>query len=434
MTSRRDFVHSLGLGGAALLAGCAGVGGRRHPVAAREVAIEVTGQAPHNVVFIMLSGGIDNLMSVMPIDQHRFPGAVDTCYRYEDCVRIGDRLFGPHIGGLAPHAADLFLVHGLRVDTVAHSRGWFQAMTGRSSWHQGEKTIWEHLAAVLPGTAPVPVLKVPTRSFDIPGGIPGGAAFSRNPLPDLSHWSALDADTLQSYQHDEALHRPSWFDDLAVEQQRLADAAPSAIKGETRAAFELKTAAIHELLATPIELDGFGQTLHSSALRLVVEGLRQQTAKVFVVQSPGLWFDTHANHEVVQPQRLAEAFGVIGRFLEALKQTSTEHGTIFDHTTIVIGSEIGRYPKLNGNLGKDHWPEVSWMMLGRGIRAGGIGAVDATMRALPADHRSGRTDGGQRRPIRLESISATLLRVAGARPSSAAFDDDEVILPALASI
>jgi hypothetical protein len=43
--------------------------------------------------------------------------------------------------------------------------------------------------------------------------------------------------------------------------------------------------------------------------------------------------------------------------------------------------------------GKDHWPENSWMLLGKGIRRveGGVtlGATDDRLRGRPVDFRSG---------------------------------------------
>jgi hypothetical protein len=120
-------------------------------------------------------------------------------------------------------------------------------------------------------------------------------------------------------------------------------------------------------------------------------------------------------------------------FLDALESTPVEGGgTLREQTTIVVTTEIGRYPTMNGNAGKDHWPETSFFLLGKGVRPGVIGATGDDFRALPIDYRSGSTTAGERRPIFVEALSSTLLRIIGASPSSAGFSDDDVLLPVVA--
>jgi uncharacterized protein (DUF1501 family) len=66
---------------------------------------------------------------------------------------------------------------------------------------------------------------------------------------------------------------------------------------------------------------------------------------------------------------------------------------ILGETLIMISSEFGRTPKINGTAGRDHWPKVfSVMLAGGGIKGGMIyGASDPTASepesdpVLPAD-------------------------------------------------
>jgi uncharacterized protein (DUF1501 family) len=111
------------------------------------------------------------------------------------------------------------------------------------------------------------------------------------------------------------------------------------------------------------------------------------------VGHPALWFDTHSNNGAEQARLVPRAFGLIGQFLKLLKSETGAHGTLLDDTTILIGGEVGRFPRLNVTSGKDHWPENSWMLLGKGIRRveGGVtlGATDDRLRGRPVDFRSG---------------------------------------------
>jgi hypothetical protein len=92
---------------------------------------------------------------------------------------------------------------------------------------------------------------------------------------------------------------------------------------------------------------------------------------------------------------------------------------------------VGRYPKVNAFLGKDHWPKNSWVMVGAGLRPveGGItvGATDENLRGQAVDFRSGSLTSGDRRPIFLESVFATLLKMVGAAPAVGGYRADSVL-------
>ena len=65
-------------------------------------------------------------------------------------------------------------------------------------------------------------------------------------------------------------------------------------------------------------------------------------------------------------------------------------------------SEMGRTPALNANLGKDHWPFTSVMLIGDGfIGDRVVGGFDAGWMGQSLDFGSAEvTDGGRLRPSR----------------------------------
>lgn len=102
--------------------------------------------------------------------------------------------------------------------------------------------------------------------------------------------------------------------------------------------------------------------------RLVEAGVR------FVTTTYGGW-DMHDNiHASMNGQVPAfdQAYAALIRDLE-------QRG-LLDSTMVVIASEFGRTPKINGTAGRDHWPKVfSVVMAGGGIRKGIVyGSSDAT--------------------------------------------------------
>src|SRR5262249_34950992 len=63
---------------------------------------------------------------------------------------------------------------------------------------------------------------------------------------------------------------------------------------------------------------------------------------------------------------------------------------MLDSTLIMISSEFGRTPKINGSAGRDHWPKVfSVVLAGGGIKKGMVyGKSDATASEPEEDPRT----------------------------------------------
>ncbi|MSP55357.1 MAG: DUF1501 domain-containing protein [Myxococcales bacterium] len=112
-------------------------------------------------------------------------------------------------------------------------------------------------------------------------------------------------------------------------------------------------------------------------------------------------------------------------------------GTLADEVTVVVCSEMGRYPQLNTSMGKDHWTTTSLMLLGGGIRGGQvIGGYDANMGGVPVIPATGESDpdgvaGGV--VLQPAHLGATLLALAGLDPAEAFGDEVEPVLGAIST-
>jgi uncharacterized protein (DUF1501 family) len=104
------------------------------------------------------------------------------------------------------------------------------------------------------------------------------------------------------------------------------------------------------------------------ARRLVESGVR------FVSLTYGGW-DLHGGIKggtQAQLPQFDQAFATLVSDLETRG--------LLDSTLIMVSSEFGRTPKINGTAGRDHWPKVfSVILAGGGIKKGLIyGSSDAT--------------------------------------------------------
>ena len=81
---------------------------------------------------------------------------------------------------------------------------------------------------------------------------------------------------------------------------------------------------------------------------------------------------------------------------------------LLSETLIVVTSEMGRTPKINGNAGRDHWTNCYGSLLaGAGIRGGTVYGASDAQAAYVADN-----------PVRPADLLATIYRSLGIDPAT----------------
>ena len=120
--------------------------------------------------------------------------------------------------------------------------------------------------------------------------------------------------------------------------------------------------AIHQLF----DGNDLGQSMLLS-VRLIESGVK------FITVTNAGW-DTHLDNFVGHKRLIPPLDNAITATLAALKSKGLLHRTLF-----VIMGEFGRTPKINQNVGRDHYPRANWCLLaGGGVRPGQlIGATDS---------------------------------------------------------
>lgn len=182
-----------------------------------------------------------------------------------------------------------------------------------------------------------------------------------------------------------------------------------------RQAFDLLTAS--ELKSAfsvdsedPALVDRYGRTLfgHSTLIgrRLVERGVRfvNVTWDLFwdrVKVDYDAW-DTHTkNFPILKDNKLPQ----LDQTYSALMEDLNARG-LLDETLVVLMSEMGRTPKINGNGGRDHWTSCySVLFAGAGIRGGTIYGESDAQAAYVKD-----------RPVSTSDICATIYHCLGIDP------------------
>jgi hypothetical protein len=114
-------------------------------------------------------------------------------------------------------------------------------------------------------------------------------------------------------------------------------------------------------------------------------------------------WDSHANN-FVQHSLYEQLFLTLESIVNELVAAD-----MLEDTMVVVVSEMGRTPHLNEQVGKDHWPHTSMMLLGGGVVGGrAYGATDDVLESRTMDLVSGEvTDSG--RLLKYDNLAAGLL-------------------------
>lgn len=135
-------------------------------------------------------------------------------------------------------------------------------------------------------------------------------------------------------------------------------------------------------------LNDTGSSMLDQAL-MAVEVMRLGLSRCAMIGIPGGW-DTHGGNQQVGEQ-LDSFFTDLDELMAHLATTpGTAAPWMSDEVTIVCCSELGRTPRFNGAMGRDHWPYASFLAVGSGIAGNRVvGHTTDTLVAEGTDFQTG---------------------------------------------
>jgi len=375
--SRRDFLYVGFLGGLGLT-----MGDFFRMQAAASPAKTPTGKmgAAKSVIFIYLPGGMSH--------QESFDPKINAPIEYRGPLeaiktKLDGVYFGENLKETAKIADRITVIRSMTHGEAAHERGTHNMFTG---YRPSPALQYPSMGSVvshelgprnnMPPYIAVPGINTPHAGTGYLGSAYGAFALGSDPaqsgfsVRDLTLPGGIDVKRFEERREmraavDAHFSKLEKSDALAGMDSFYERAYAMISSDKARAAFDLSK--------EPDKLrDDYGRTTAGSrfilARRLVEAGVR------FVSTSYGAW-DHHDNikraNERTMPD-LDKAFAALIRDLETKG--------LLDSTLVVITTEFGRTPKINGTAGRDHWPKVfSNVMAGGGIKRGYVhGASDAT--------------------------------------------------------
>jgi uncharacterized protein (DUF1501 family) len=141
------------------------------------------------------------------------------------------------------------------------------------------------------------------------------------------------------------------------------------------------------------------------ARRLVEAGVR------FVSLNVGGW-DHHDNIKGAFKNNAPTFDQALARLIRDLDERG-----LLDSTLVMVTTEFGRTPKINGNGGRDHWPKVfSGLLAGGGTKAGSVYGSSDGLGAEPEENPLGVEDFATTIYDRLGIVADKELMAPGGRP------------------
>jgi hypothetical protein len=371
-------------------------------------------------LFVFAEGGWDQACVFAPLfdnplcdkESHAVPGQVKDIPFVDSALRPSVRSFFEH------YASKSVVINGIESRSVAHDVC-LRLMTTGTSLPAADD--WPSILAAYAVADPVmPLLSLSGPSYThLHGGIVARAG-KAGQLADLVSGDALA-------QRDIPLAAPiasieSLEDNLVAHltgtNPALLERGRAGALAQGRLASERRAVRAGEVISA-LSLESASLTL-SDDIVMLVEALAIGACRCAAIGHKGyqgLSWDTHGVH-ANQSNNFEELFAALVLVADTLaERPGLTHETLMEEVTVVVVSEMGRYPQLNNRGGKDHWTFTSCLMFGAGVKGGrAIGGYDDRVAGERVDLASGDSvETGE--ALVPDHLGATLMALADIDPA-----------------
>lgn len=371
--SRRRMLGSVAAGTAA-----AGLGGLLRPAVA-----EALKKSDRQVLLMWLDGGMSQLESWDPKPNTQFGGP----YR-----AIPTSVTGVHISELMPRVArqmdKLAVVRSMKTEDPNHSSGVPKILRGHPknrgvTYPYMGSAVARLMGSMESGLPPYVWVKPGSGGF-----IPKHAGFLGAKYGALALGNGQPPDNLVrpesiSAEDDAARHElRERFNRRYAQRHR-----PAASEANSYVYDVAQTLMKHEDLfdeSTLPEKDKDRYGRHDLGKHTLL-GRRLLEAGVRFVHVQSYGWDTHGDNFNAHASRVPKVDQALSSLLEDLEERG-----MMDNVLVVVMAEFGRTPRVNGSLGRDHWPNA-WSLamagcgIGRGVVVGETNADGTDVASEPYD-------------------------------------------------
>lgn len=364
------------------------------------------------LVWINMSGGWDILETVDP--KPASTAGIDVIYDWGLANALagsdGSVKVGRWLPGLASIGSDAVLLRGLVMGTTSHDAGstYMDTAILSNNGRVNAASIPAIVASESQATIPIIQLAGGTQPL-----------LDRGLLKPLSVVRAQNLDLYRSmYPTEDALvaQRVQLLDYLKLSTARVqavvgtSDRITALTSAETKIRGQIVGKVGSQLSLSAEDLAPFntGSTMGrggADAFALALKLLKNNLVTCVNMGVGG--FDTHAAQSRLLEPILTGFDRNLRVFVEQLKAAGQ-----LDNTLIVLFSDFGRTPKMNGSAGRDHWPVGGAVMIGGGIAGGrAVGATDDAMRAINIDPTTGVASSTASKNLNATHLGGSILKL-----------------------
>ncbi|MEM7157703.1 MAG: DUF1501 domain-containing protein [Myxococcota bacterium] len=312
------------------------------------------------------------------------------------------------------------VVNGVNVPSIAHPSSTTRMLTGTRN--ASKPDIGAMIGHDLSDDAPMPYLDIGGTAYPGPYGADMGYLGARNQLKNL----VIDS---SAYRPPEG--NASWERHFSSAEQEVLvrdfverrverNAQERAALGYNARINESYLLGLDRGHQLPGYTDFFADMTSAKTLEaqteIAVNALSAGVSRAVHMTADGS-FDTHDDN-TEQIAQYDQTFAGLMLLMGLLETTPSRYGgMLIDDTVVMLVSEMGRTPLLNGDGGKDHWPFTSSLIAGCGIRGNTIvGGSDETFAGRTVDLQTGvPSDNGEL--LNNEYMLAGVLELFGIDPS-----------------
>lgn len=371
---------------------------------------------PRYFVTFFLRGGLDAVYTFDPKTRAEVEPRVDVPYEPGAIVEAGGLQFGPHFKPLQGWAEKMAVVRGIQVKTANHETGAFQMIRMRTRVTTSMPSLYDVIGQNRSDQPLGSVALGELSSFEhSPGAlaIPTGAPDAKTALDVLDDASDEEIALLADVYKDHLRRFPHWQKSPETERTRE-------YVSQLAAFFDRLKNGTPRFRAEQWTGKGGKTKRASEDMQRTLWFLENDLARGICVKVFFDW-DSHYRNADKQASSTGNFTEILDRFLTELHKRKNKFGVLADQTVVVIGSEMGRFPVINGNIGKDHFPETGFMFMGPGINTGKNGAsyvpTGKFMEGLPVSLKTGMPSDVGATHLVLDDVGTTLLHMAGLDPS-----------------
>lgn len=360
-------------------------------------------KGPRYFVTFFLRGGMDAVYTLDPKTRADVEANIDVPYGANEIVDASGMPFGPHFKRMAKWAPKMAIVKGVQVKTANHESGAYQMLRMRTSVTTSMPSLFDIIGQERDTQPLASVTLGDLSSFEhSPGAVIVPTGRGNTSLDAIDGLSDEDIAILARVYAGHLERFPKW------------QASPEANRTREHVA---QAAAFFERMKTTPHFDngkgaGLAEDMQRTLWFLENDLARGVCVKIF------LDWDSHYRNADKQVQATGSFTAALDKFLEDLHSRKNAYGNLADQTVVVVGSELGRFPVINGNLGKDHFPESSYVFMGPNINVGhSFVPTGKRMEGLPVSAKTGKAGEAGAEHVVLDDLGTTMLHMAGMNPS-----------------